>query len=113
LHGKKALAAKPTHPRGPRPTPGKMLDGKPVIAFVASAVLDNQVSSERRREDMLVRKTHGVPLPFLQAEQALRHVAILLFTFIIHTFIVHTGAKIKRIFDSAPPILSSGWFRID
>jgi hypothetical protein len=88
LHAKKALAAKlahPAHPRGPRPTPGNRLDRKPVIAFVASAVLDNQVSSERRRQDMLFRKTHGVPLSFLLAEQALRHVTILLFTHLLFT----------------------------
>lgn len=52
--------------------------GIAVVAAIATAVFHDHVSTERRREDMLVRETDGIPLPFPQAEQALRHVGILL-----------------------------------
>jgi hypothetical protein len=47
-----------------------------VIAALATAILHDQISAERRREDVLVRKTDGVSLSFLQAEQTLRHALI-------------------------------------
>jgi hypothetical protein len=38
--------------------------GIPVIAGIATAFLHDEVSAERRWEDMLVREMDGVPLPF-------------------------------------------------
>jgi hypothetical protein len=40
-----------------------------MIAALATAVVHDEVAAERRLEDVLVRETDGVPLPFPQAEQ--------------------------------------------
>jgi len=42
--------------------------GIAMVAAIATSVLHNQVSTKRRREDMLIREMDGVRLPFPQTE---------------------------------------------
>jgi hypothetical protein len=49
-----------------------------MIAFVARALFHDQVSAERRWEDVLVREADSASFAVPEAEQTLRHTGILI-----------------------------------